>query len=298
MSWIQRTIHQSVSLIKAVFPEEHMNGTGFFYSHIADADMHKQKSWLKVENQYFITAKHCLFNYNQSNFKYELCDSLIISFTLIEDGKANKQDIEFDKDILKENILLHENEDIDIALIDISNIIKTLFPRETQIKLMGIRSLSRRKLPQFNNILKVETTSEVIVFGFPYGHYDEVNLFPLCKSGIIASGWNYDFNDDPCFKIDVQLFPVSSGSPVISKPIDIVVKDNNIMTNNIKDILLLGIYTGEYQRKIEEKVILKEYDRKITLNRETSLGFGTVYYSYLIEDIILRHRIAPSYNNK
>ena len=52
-----------------------------------------------------------------------------------------------------------------------------------------------------------------------------MNLFPIVKSGIIASRWKTGFKGKPYFLIDAKLFPGSSGSVVITKPADFVIRN-------------------------------------------------------------------------
>jgi hypothetical protein len=66
-----------------------------------------------------------------------------------------------------------------------------------------------------SNKIKVEVSDGVLVIGYPNGYYDEVNLFPIVKSGIVASMWGRNFKGEPCFLIDSRLFPGSSGSLVV-----------------------------------------------------------------------------------
>lgn len=151
---------------------------------------------------------------------------------------------------------------------------------------------SRRDLPKFSKILKAESGSDVIVIGYPMGHFDTYNRFPILKSGIIASGWGMNFNEERIFKIDTQLFPVSSGSPVILKPTRIIVRDDGkISTYNSTSPakLLLGIYAGEFQQKITESCMIEKDQIKedVKITKNVSLGIGNVFYADLIDEIIL-----------
>jgi V8-like Glu-specific endopeptidase len=279
MSWIQSTIHNSVSLIKAKHKTIENYGTGFYYSHDSDDTVGKS-GWKKVNDIYFITAKHCLLD-NES-----LCEELIINSNLPIDGSTKRHQFTLTQEDIIQNAFIHENDDVDIVVILIDH--EHIFRKDNKSAF-----LSRDMLPQYNDYLKVETTSDVVTYGFPYGYYDETNLFPLCKSGIIASGWGLNFNGDPIFKIDIQLFSVSSGSPVISKPQQMVLKDSKLYFKDSPQILLLGIYTGEYTKRMTENVELVYLDGKkdfVEMNKHGSLGFGTVFYSYLIDEIIKTKR--------
>ena len=104
------------------------------------------------------------------------------------------------------------------------------------------------------NNIHVEASSDVLVVGYPRGFYDDVNLFPVIKSGIIASRWGANFKGEGYFLIDAKLFPGSSGSIVVSKPIDILVKNGQIMHASEKQFAFLGVFSGEpfqHERPVE-----------------------------------------------
>ena len=75
----------------------------------------------------------------------------------------------------------------------------------------------------------MEVFDDYLVIGYPRMFYDKVNLFPIVKSGIIASKWQGMLNGKPYFLIDAKLFPGSSGSIVISKPIGTVIENGKFM---------------------------------------------------------------------
>lgn len=287
MSWIQELIHYSVSLIKVSKGNKSEYATGFFFDWIPDSDL-KKNGWIKVDKRYFVTAKHALYDYNEKTYSYDLCDSVTISFIQFMDENKEKLEITIQKDKLKEIIRVHENDDVDIVVIDLSDYKVKISGHDLPISMLHTRALSRNQLPKYDDFLSVEATSDVIVYGFPYGYYDTKNLFPLAKSGIISSGWGLNFNDDPVFKIDIQLFPISSGSPVILKPTNLAFKDGKMYLNSDKRILFLGIYTGEYEKYISENA-KTAIGQEIVIERKISLGFGTVFYSELIEEIVNRN---------
>jgi V8-like Glu-specific endopeptidase len=288
MSWIQSNIHQSVTLLSMKFGDKIFYGTGFFYGHTKENTLGKT-GFIDIEKIFLITAKHCLYNKDDETNLYDLCDELKIRFTFFHDNKASKLEIIVSKIIIEQNLFKHKNDDVDIIALDLTEMkIQFINNVEKPLKHLNIKYILRNNLPNYSKIIDVDVTSDIIVYGFPYGYYDETNLFPLCKSGIIASGWNLNFNDDPMFLIDVQLFEISSGSPVISKPTNFVIKNNQIFYNNDQQYILLGVYTGEKKFKMIEKaeISVKGTDEIVNLGKYNSLGFGIVYYSYLIEEII------------
>ncbi len=52
--------------------------------------------------------------------------------------------------------------------------------------------------------------------GYPEDRFDTIHNLPLLRSGVIASYPAVDFNGNPHIVIDAQVYPGSSGSPVIA----------------------------------------------------------------------------------
>ena len=61
---------------------------------------------------------------------------------------------------------------------------------------------------------ELNVAENVLFVGYPDNRYDAKNDLPLVRQGLIASHPKYDYNGDPVFIIDVQVFLGSSGSPV------------------------------------------------------------------------------------
>jgi len=117
--------------------------------------------------------------------------------------------------------------------------------------------------------------------GYPRGFYDKENLFPLVKSGIIASRWNANFNGQPYFLIDAKLFPGSSGSLVISKPHYFFASGEDVIASDNKEFAFLGIFSGEPIQE-HEPVDLED----ITIIRRSGYNVGVVWYGQLVSATI------------
>jgi hypothetical protein len=141
-------------------------------------------------------------------------------------------------------------------------------------------AVSKEQFAGENNI-QVQVSDDVIVAGYPHGYYDDVNLFPIVKSGIVASRWGANFRGMPCFLIDAKLFPGSSGSIVVSKPIDIIVRDGQVLSAPDKQFAFLGVFSAE--PFMEGRVIDAE---TIIITEKVSFNVGIVWYAGLIEEII------------
>ena len=129
--------------------------------------------------------------------------------------------------------------------------------------------------------IEVSVSSDVLVVGYPRGFYDDVNLFPIVKSGIIASRWKTGFKGNPYFLIDAKLFPGSSGSVVITKPADFIIKNGEVLTSAEKHFGFLGIFSGE-PRLQEQPVTIGD----LTVTQNSGFDLGIVWYAELVEEII------------
>jgi len=141
-------------------------------------------------------------------------------------------------------------------------------------------AVMEENLPGKNKI-NVEVSDEAISIGYPKGFYDELNLFPIVKSGIIASRWGAYFNGNPYFLIDAKLFPGSSGSLVISRPINQIMEGGKIFTSKEKQFAFLGVYSGEPFRQSTPL----EFD-DMTIIRKEGFNVGIVWYSHLVVEIV------------
>lgn len=118
------------------------------------------------------------------------------------------------------------------------------------------------------------------MIGYPKGYYDDLSLYPIIKSGIIASRWGSNFENNRYFLIDAKLLPGSSGSVVVSKPTNLVV-DDGVRYSKEKQFAFLGIYSGQ-KYMIENPIDLDD----MTITRKISFDLGIVWYADLVEEII------------
>ena len=172
----------------------------------------------------------------------------------------------------------HSDKSVDVALLSISEILTT---RAIAGGNYAAPFFLGPEMFAGNNNIEVEASDDVLVVGYPKGFYDRVNLFPIIKAGIIATKWGIGFEGRPQFLIDAKLFPGSSGSVVLSKPTDMVIKDGKLITNKDKQFALLGVFSGEPMFQ-ETPVELGE----LTITRKSGFDLGTVWYAGLIEEIL------------
>lgn len=256
-------------------------GSGFFYNEMTPVDPSKSGAqWHKLERHWLITNRHVALP------KIEGVECVPERFLLylrkIVNDSIEWMPIVLSKDQLLTKLKLHENVEVDVALIDITEEIKKVIgdiaSKGTNDILLPTM-LSNQNLPQ-NQPITIDVTSDIIVASYPDGFYDTENKFPIVKSGIVASAWGLNFRGLPMFQIDAQLFPGSSGGLVISKPTNIALIDGELKYNTTKQFVLLGVYSGEY--KWYEEIEIAGTKHKMG----NSYGLGNVWYSNLIPQII------------
>lgn len=114
--------------------------------------------------------------------------------------------------------------------------------------------------------VKMSTFAEVIIAGYPLGFHDIKNNLPVYRKGTIASTYGIGFNQEPCFLIDANLHPGTSGSPVLCSPNNIYISPKGTFHSDA--FIFLGIHSAEYNIG------------------EDPLGLCKVWYSNLILEII------------
>lgn len=261
-----------------------MSGTasGFYYTITSSEDSNaKGPHWERIDGYRLITNKHVVFP--EVDGKTYMVDSLTFCLREVENNKINWLPITLTKDEIIKRTKQHSRTNIDIVAIDVYDLIHSRIMEEAKTgnnHLMIPTALTSSTLP-LNQPIPVDVTTDIIVASYPKGFYDDVNKFPIVKSGIVASGWELDFRGDPLFEIDAQLFPGSSGGLVISKPQNIAMIDGKMHYSKNKQFVFLGVYSGEYQWY--EDIIHKDGSvEKI----KRSYGLGNVWYSYLVPEII------------
>lgn len=272
------TFHFITTLVVVYTPAGQLQGTGFYYHHLAPPEDPEKKDpqWRAVQNIWLVTNRHVVLP--KVSGKEILPSAFAFHMRRIEGDALQWEPIELDQGALLKRARLHTNAEVDVAVIEVHDLLIDKIKGDT--KYAQWYSVSSDNFAGNNNI-KVEASDDIIVIGYPRFLYDEVNLYPIVKSGIIASRWGADFNGKPHFLIDAKLFPGSSGSIVLSKPIDIVVKEGQILHAKEKQFAFLGIYSGE-PLKLDRPIELED----MIITQKTGFNVGVVWYAELVEEII------------
>ena len=91
--------------------------------------------------------------------------------------------------------------------------------------------------------LKLVPSEPVSIIGFPFG-VTSSGLFPIWKTGHIASDLDIDYDGKPMFIIDATTKAGMSGSPVVARRIGSYTRKGGGMTVGRDITRFLGIYSG------------------------------------------------------
>lgn len=221
---------------------------------------------------------------------------LTIKFPYIEHNLFTSKELKisiFDTNkIYNKLIKKHRNNEIDVAIIDVTEVLSSIKYK--------IRPLSFDLLASNDDLTNNEIYigDDILVLGYPDGIYDEKLLLPLVRSGIISSlpanDYHYNLNmrnkyDLPStlhgFLIDAIIFPGSSGSMVILKSEYRPIIQNKLIAYTRKASLILGIVRGS----------LPIFDS--ALNSYARIGIGIVESSISIRELINEFDINQNSKN-
>lgn len=284
---INRILHGVSTLITVV--DEHCcrQGTGFFYMQTVESDSEPQGShWRQVGSIWLVTNRHILLT-KLNDEEENVPKKLIFRLRRLEDEQLAWEPINLSTAELISRAKVHTDRSVDVAAIRIDDKITSMLgqvndPESTQQGLapfLGFGGIGNFNLPESAKV-PIEVGGDVLVIGYPRGFYDERNLFPIVKSGIIATPPDLDFEGKPYFLIDAKLFPGSSGSAVITKPIDFKIENGRAMYSTSKHFAFLGVYSGGPYRR--ESIDLGDFE----IIRKENFNLGIVWHARLVEDLI------------
>ena len=248
-------------------------GTGFFYNSLSPKTG-QGAQWRRIEKIWVVTNRHVLLPTVSGT---EVAPERIVLYLrrMNERGMMEWLEVAFTQDELECRMRFHPSKSVDVGLVDIMDRFDAEFQAGQPLAAPYLLGADHQV---GQNNITVEVGDDILVAGYPRGFYDDVNLFPIVKAGIIASRWGANFRGQPCFLIDAKLFPGSSGSVVVSKPIDFLIKDGSPMFSKDKQFALLGIFSGEPQL-LEEPVEIGD----LTITRKSGFDLGLVWYAQAIE---------------
>ncbi len=162
-------------------------GTGFYFSTPVD-DRHIP---LIVSN------RHVLDN----------PDLIEIGLTITTNGENGQRNPPTEIRIPRKDakIISHPNPDVDLSALPIANMLQAF-------QAIDFVPLTADLIPRDWKLL--DAIEELIMIGYPNGHFDQVNNRPIVRRGITATSLQENFNGQDVFLADIPVFGGSSGSPI------------------------------------------------------------------------------------
>jgi len=265
------------TLITVDTPSGQSQGTGFFYQEPGSDPPAEDQEW--PDRLWVVTNRHVVLP--ETRNQATLPNSFTFHLRRLKDGKVEWDPVVLNQQKLLSRLKLHPDSSVDVAIVDVLDLVtERIQNRGDYLTWYGV---SEDQLPDNKQDISVDVTDDALVVGYPLGFYDEHNMFPIVKSGIIVSNWGDYFDGQPCFLIDAKLFPGSSGSIVISKPKDINMgnDEQGFWLSDDKEFAFLGIYSGEPY--LQSTPI--ELD-DMTIIRKSGFDVGTVWYASLVGAIV------------
>lgn len=251
------------------------SGTGFFYQVLAPPDPSKTgPQWRNIQALFVITNRHVV--------SPEQFGSLKKLTFFLRRSNANTVDwvpIELSPQELGRRLHLHPNPQVDVVAIEVLDLVQSEARRQAQANsgLLTWTGITKDNFPGVSR-LAINSGDDCVVVGYPRLLYDEVNKLPILKLGMVVTPWQTKYRNLEAFLIDYKYFPGSSGSPVVSRPTDLLVEGGMLMTTHDKQFLFLGVYSGEPYKpgvpKETEEAIVQEKIRA---------DLGLVWYYYTVE---------------
>lgn len=228
------------------------NASGFFYIH--------------SDRLYFITNRHVAIKEEDEYFPDELQLKL---HTNPSDIRQNETlSLRLYDDAGKPLWLEHpiRGKEIDVAAVPIDgSLVKSFFVRSFS---------SADHIPQD---VSIPIGEDVLVLGYPMGFHDTLHNLPIVRNAIMASVYPVPFEGKPIILIDSRLHRGTSGSPVLTKPTQMVRRadgSTSVLSGPVS--FLVGVHSATVD------VLGRDPEQ------DEPLGLNVVWFASLIPEIIMQ----------
>jgi hypothetical protein len=170
----------------------------------------------------------------------------------------------------------HTDQNIDLACINVSTPISNLNNE------IYYTCIDESLLATFDEE-ELDVAQRITFIGYPDNRFDYAHNLPVFRSGLIASHPKVDFNGMKQFIIDAQVFPGSSGSPVL---INLTLENykKQIVVGGPQKIKLLGVVAATMIRHNRIEVLPTGLPQQL-VTQET-IGLGIIYKSTALRELI------------
>jgi hypothetical protein len=261
------------STVRIVGDNSKSVGTGFLVSKKIDD---------KNQQLFLVTNKHVVAQLDEKGkVTRQFSD---IAFSLIKkqgNSPILGESVSIKVSQLSDIFIFHPDDNIDLAIFNISNLYNTIVKDMKQE--VFIKSISIDLIPGEKE--SFDAVEDVFFVGYPEGIFDVKNHLPIIRKGITASPYDVDFNGNKKFLIDAQVFPGSSGSPVFIKEQNI---KNGALSSTTEKYFFVGVLTQVLCRDEIGKVVLSKIptDNQISIVSKQMIGLGVCEKSNQIIELI------------
>lgn len=243
-------------------------GTGFFYLR-------------KVQDEqvlFLVTNYHVLTGYSPTENKPPKGDSIAFYFHQSESDPSKIKHIRISLFTKKGNSIWFTSSACPEADLAVIPIFLSFYSD------CNVSCISDEWLKSGN--LKVRTTTQITLIGYPYGYYDQVNALPIWKTGNVASEPEVDFHGKPLLTVDISAFPGMSGAPAFAVAYGMYEsEDGSSHAGGARKFI--GIYAS--MQMLNQKIFLEELTHSKTdqgIFHSESLQLGHVWKARLIDELI------------
>jgi hypothetical protein len=278
-------IHQMTTPVDVYFKDGvKSEGSGFFYQIFEPADLQKPgPQWRAIKGLYVVTNRHVVLP-----FAFENLEKLVFHLRRAGNNSVEWHPMEIPAQELGRRLYLHPRREVDVAVVDVLDLVSTAVmsrpgasDKEGKSDLYVCSAASQENFPKVSR-LTISAGDDVLIVGYPRGFYDRFNKLPILKKGMLISSWGTRYENKDAFLVDMKSFKGSSGSIVISRPTNLLFENGKWYSNETKQFLLLGVYSGE-PWLLKEQVV--ETDTAF-IKEKILVDLGLVWYPYTIEEAI------------
>lgn len=95
---------------------------------------------------------------------------------------------------------------------------------------------------------------DLMVLGFPKGLGDQLHNLPIARNASLASAYPVPFNGKPLVLVDARLHAGTSGSPVLTKSMNLAqLTDGSMALSAGSAVYLVGIHSATFDVKVGDK---------------------------------------------
>lgn len=249
---ISNQLAETTLRIEAQLPQGVSTGSGFLFNIQQNGN---------VSVPILLTNKHVVTG--STNIK------VIITVT---DSTGNQQNTELNLGAYPVAWHDHPDQSVDLTAIAIAPYLNDLVQRSLTPR---IKCLGFSEIPTEEELANLSFVENILMIGYPNGLWDNINNYPLFRSGVSATHPGKDFRGKKEFVVDIAAFPGSSGSPVF------LFNEGSYSTSNAlimgTRVKLLGILYAGPQYRADGQIIIQTVPTSQVPISQTSIPMNLGY---------------------